>query len=153
HRKSPASEVGAHPFGCLASFRVTCQVVVKQRDPRGNGHCSRSPHGEPYSVRRSRKGPAGNASGPSTPAPDQAPVASSSSATTGLTAVCHTTAWHPYSLIDHWLSTTWYRYTSRGAPSLVPRTQVPAQVLPCMRSPRVAGSGRQAATTSRGETF
>ena len=35
--------------------------------------------------------------------------ASSSSATTGLTAVCQTTACAPYSLIDHALSTTWYR--------------------------------------------
>ena len=34
-----------------------------------------------------------NASGPRTPAPDHAPSASSSSATTGLIAVCHTTAW------------------------------------------------------------
>ena len=78
---------------------------------------------------------------------------SSSSASTGLTAVCQTTAWEPYSAIDQSLSTTWYRYTSRGDPSVpVPRTQVPAQVSPCMRSPIPAGSGRQAATTSRGET-
>jgi hypothetical protein len=27
----------------------------------------------------------------------------------GLSAVCHTTAWCPYSRIDHSLSTTWYR--------------------------------------------
>ena len=31
-------------------------------------------------------------------------------------------------------------------------TQVPAQVTPCMRSPISAGSGRHAATTSRGAT-
>ena len=36
---------------------------------------------------------ASNASGPSTPVPSQSPRASSSSATTGLIAVCHTTAW------------------------------------------------------------
>lgn len=47
------------------------------------------------------------ASGPSTPTPDQAPLASSSSATTGLTAVCQTTHWESYSLIDHALSVTW----------------------------------------------
>ena len=40
-----------------------------------------------------------------------------------------------------------------GSPSLPsPRTQVPAQVLPCILSPRVAGSGSSAAITSRGET-
>ena len=45
--------------------------------------------------------------GPARPAPDQRPEASSSSATTGLTAVCQTTAWEPYSRIDQALSTTW----------------------------------------------
>src|SRR6266567_5913805 len=110
-------------------------------------------HGEPYSVSRSRKGCAGSASGPRTPAPDQAPESISSSATTGLTAVCQTTACDPYSAIDQALSTTWYRYTSRGAPSLpVPVTQVPAQVRPVILAPSPAGSGRQAATTSRGDT-
>jgi hypothetical protein len=34
----------------------------------------------------------------------------------------------------------------------VPVTKVPAQVLPCIRSPSVAGSGSAAATTSRGAT-
>src|SRR6202050_5540117 len=102
----------------------------------------------------SRNGPGGSASGPSTPVPDQAPESISSSATTGLTAVCQTTAWEPYSAIDQALSTTWYRYTSRGAPSFpVPVTQVPAQVRPLILSPSVAGSGRQAATTSRGDTL
>ena len=52
-------------------------------------------------------GTASNASGPSTPLPDQVPAASSSRATTGLTAVCQTTHWWPYSRIDHSLSTTW----------------------------------------------
>ena len=66
---------------------------------------------------RLRNGTASNASGPSTPVPCHAPVASSSSATTGLTAVCHTTAWLPYSRIVSALSATWYRYTSRGWPS------------------------------------
>src|SRR3984885_7632282 len=102
----------------------------------------------------SRNGPGGSASGPSTPVPDQAPESISSSATTGLTAVCQTTAWEPYSAIDQALSTTWYRYTSRRAPSFpVPVTQVPAQVSPLILSPSVAGSGRQAATTSRGDTL
>src|ERR1022692_1119783 len=56
--------------------------------------------------------------------------------------------------MDQALSTTWYRYTSRGAPSLpVPVTQVPAQVSPVILSPSPAGSGRQAATTSLGETW
>src|SRR5499433_1395869 len=73
---------------------------------------------------------------------------------TGLTAVCQTTACEPYSAIDHALSTTLNRYTSRGAPSVpVPVTQVPAQVRPVILSPSVAGSGRQAATTSRGDTL
>src|ERR1700691_333488 len=86
--------------------------------------------------------------------PAQAPASISSSATTGLTAVCQTTACEPYSAIDQALSTTWYRYTSRGAPVRpVPVTQVPAQVRPLILSPRVAGSGRQAATTSRGDTL
>ena len=67
---------------------------------------SRCPQGAPYAVSRSRNGTASNASGPSTPAPDQTPVASSSSATTGLTAVCQTTHWWPYSahrplVVDH----------------------------------------------------
>src|SRR5690606_39741963 len=81
------------------------------------------------------------------------PAASSSSATTGLTAVCHTTHCAPYSAIDHALSTTWYRHVARGAPSApVPVTSTPAHVLPVMRGPIVAGSGSTAATTSRGET-
>src|ERR1022692_2845925 len=55
--------------------------------------------------------------------------------------------------MDQALSTTWYRYSSRGAPSLpVPVTQVPAQVSPDILAPSPAGSGRQAATTSRGDT-
>ena len=42
----------------------------------------------------------------------------------------------------------------RGEPSLpVPVAQVPAQVTPCMMWPIGAGSGKHAATTSRGETF
>ena len=58
------------------------------------------PHGDPYpsgfgAASRSRKGFGGSASGPSTPAPDQVPLASSSRATTGLIAVCHTTHWAP----------------------------------------------------------
>src|SRR6478609_17380 len=65
------------------------------------------PQGEPYAVSRSRKGTESNASGPSTPLPVHVPFARSSSATTGLIAVCHTTHWWPYSAIDHWLSTTW----------------------------------------------
>ena len=40
-------------------------------------------------------------------APVQVPFASSSSATTGLIAVCQTTACEPYSRIVHSLSTTW----------------------------------------------
>src|SRR3954447_5423789 len=111
---------------------------------------SREPQGAPYSVSRSRNGCASKASGPSTPVPDHVPAASSSRATTGLTAVCHTTHWWPYSRIDHSLSTTWWRYVERGRPSLpVPVTCSPAHVLPRIRSPSVAGSGRQAATTSR----
>src|SRR6478609_3535098 len=111
------------------------------------------PQGDPYSVSRSRNGTLSNASGPSTPAPDQVPFATRSRATTGLTAVCQTTAWEPYSSIVCSLSTTWYRYVDGGWPSLpVPVTQVPAQVLPVILSPSVAGSGRQAATTSRGDT-
>ena len=38
-----------------------------------------------------------------------APDSMSSSARTGFSAVCHTTAWEPYSAIDQALSTTWYR--------------------------------------------
>src|SRR5689334_17581150 len=96
---------------------------------------------------------ASNASGPRTPAPDHTPAASSSSATTGLTAVCQTTACDPYSFIDHSLSTTWQRYTDAGTPSVSrPVTSVPAQVAPVIRLPSVAGSGSTAATTSRGDT-
>jgi hypothetical protein len=81
-------------------------------------------HGDPYSVSRSRNGRGGSASGPRTPDPVQAPESISSSATTGLTAVCQTTAWEPYSAIDHALSTTWYKYTSRGThPYRVGRVQ------------------------------
>src|SRR5699024_11015268 len=58
------------------------------------------PHGDPYpsgfgAASRSRNGFGGSASGPSTPVPDQVPSASSSSATTGLIAVCQTTHWAP----------------------------------------------------------
>ncbi len=42
-----------------------------------------------------------------TPEPLHAPDASSSRATTGFMAVCHTTAWAPYSAIVHSLSDTW----------------------------------------------
>ncbi len=65
------------------------------------------PCGAPSSASRSRNGFGGNASGPSTPAPFHTPSSSSSSATTGLTAVCQTTAWLPYSRIVCSLSTTW----------------------------------------------
>src|SRR5215207_9433128 len=57
------------------------------------GH-SRStwPCASPYLPSSSRKGTASKASGPSTPEPLHAPVASSSNATTGFSAVCRTTA-------------------------------------------------------------
>ncbi len=55
----------------------------------GNSIC---PCGEPYSASKSRNGLGGNASGPSTPTPRHSPRSSSSSATTGLIAVCQTTA-------------------------------------------------------------
>ncbi len=85
--------------------------------------------------------------------PDQAPECSSSSAITGLYAVCQTTHWWPHSRMQCSLSATWYRYASSGSPSFpAPRTQVPAQVLPLISGPSLAGSGVQAATTSRGET-
>ena len=72
-----------------------------------------------------------------------APVASSSRATTGLIAVCHTTACEPSRAMVSSLSARWYRYTSRGAPSLpVPVTQVPAHVRPRMRSPSAGGVGQ-----------
>ena len=66
----------------------------------GQCHFSSIPHGDPYpsgfgAASRSRKGFGGSASGPSTPVPDQVPSASSSRATTGLIAVCHTTHWAP----------------------------------------------------------
>src|SRR5439155_16810323 len=63
--------------------------------------------GAPYSSRSARNGTASNASGPSTPAPSQTPSARSSSATTGLSAVCQTTAWAPSRTIDSSLSTSW----------------------------------------------
>src|SRR4029079_9956697 len=51
------------------------------------------------------------------------------------------------------LSTAWERDVERGSPSLpLPVTQRPAQVLPFIRGPTVAGSGSTAATTSRGLT-
>ena len=53
----------------------------------------------------------------------------------------------------HSLSTIWYRYDSRGAPSSPrPLTKVPAHVRPRMRSPSSAGFGSTAATRSRGDT-
>jgi two-component system sensor histidine kinase BaeS len=110
--------VAAHDGTVDAASEPGCPTPVRRREIDGHsirrvhwgvgvGHCSRRPHGDPYSVSRSRNGPAGNASGPSTPEPVHAPVASSSRAITGLIAVCQTTAWEPYSRIDHWLSTTW----------------------------------------------
>src|SRR5215472_17651138 len=75
-------------------------VVVLAECQAPDGVRSSHAHGEPYSVSRSRNGRGGRASGPTTPAPDQAPESISSSATTGLTAVCQTTAWDPYSAID-----------------------------------------------------
>src|SRR5262245_38372136 len=127
------------------------------RRPRPGGlpyfYSSRMPHGDPYSVSRLRKGTAAKASGPRTPVPDHAPDASSSSATTGLMAVCQATAWWPYSRIDHSLSTTWYRYTWRGFPDgSSPRTHVPAQVFPSIRGPRPVGSSRPADNTATGHT-
>ena len=59
---------------------------------QGAGQSSHS-HSTPCSSSSSRNGSALNASGPSTPAPLQAPVASISIATAGITAVCQTTAW------------------------------------------------------------
>jgi predicted DCC family thiol-disulfide oxidoreductase YuxK len=61
----------------------------------------------PYSRARSAVPGTGRlkASGPP-PSPFHSPVASISSATTGCTAVCHTTAWCPYSRMVHSLSTT-----------------------------------------------
>ena len=48
--------------------------------------------GAPCSVSSGRKGSAENASGPLTPSPFHSPVANSSRAIAGCTAVCHTTA-------------------------------------------------------------
>ena len=58
----------------------------------GAGQSSHS-HSTPCSSSSSRKGSALKASGPRTPAPLHAPVASISMATAGITAVCQTTAW------------------------------------------------------------
>ncbi len=81
------------------------------RAPRQHGvlraSSSSTPCGAPYAASRSRNGCAGNASGPSTPVPFHSPRSSSSSATAGLTAVCHTTAWLPYSRIVVSLSARW----------------------------------------------
>jgi AcrR family transcriptional regulator len=63
--------------------------------------------GAPSSARPRRNGVGGNASGPITPVPLHTPASSSSSATTGLIAVCQTTAWEPYSRIVCSLSTRW----------------------------------------------
>ena len=104
---------GRPPSGARASrsrgSRVTCDTASPTW--RG-GLASRraTPSARAASqlaARRSRNGSGGNASGPSTPAPFHAPSSSSSSATTGLTAVCQTTAWLPYSRIVVSLSTTW----------------------------------------------
>ena len=94
-----------------------------------------------------------SASGPRTPAPDQTPVASSSRATTGLTAVCQTTHWAPYSrhrvgVVDHVVEVHLARLAvlaGAGHPD-------PGAGGAVHRSPRYAGSGRHAATTSRGLT-
>ena len=69
---------------------------------------------ETPTARRARRGARGRGRpgrprGRARPLPDHAPAATSSSATTGLTAVCHTTACEPYSAIDQALSTTWWR--------------------------------------------
>ena len=55
--------------GRVAARRFAADPV---RDLTDVGHWSRIPHGEPYSVSRSRNGCASKASGPSTPAPCQA---------------------------------------------------------------------------------
>ena len=112
--------------------------------------CARA---RPGRARRSRKGTGSKASGPSTPAPAHVPAASSSSATTGLIAVCHTTACASWRAMVSRVVGQVVEVHLAGRPSIpVPVTQVPAQVRPCMRSPSVAGSGSTAATTSRGET-
>jgi hypothetical protein len=62
----------------------------------------------PYPSRiRVRNASAAKASGPTTPAPAHARVASSSSAMTGLNAVCHTTHWQSQSRMLAALSATW----------------------------------------------
>src|SRR6201999_1380897 len=94
HRQGAAAD----PFRGLAGQDLLAQPAAGERSSHA--------HGEPYAVSKSRNGRAGSASGPSTPVPVQAPESISSSATTGLTAVCHTTAWEPYSAIVQALSTT-----------------------------------------------
>ena len=72
------------------------------------------------------KGTASNASGPSTPAPDHVPFASSSRPITGLIAVCHTTACAPsdrhvylYHVVDN--EQTW---KTDGAQAVVWQTAI-----------------------------
>jgi len=63
--------------------------------PTGGGQLgvrSSRPQGAPLSFKSSRNGPGGSASGPSKPTSFQAPEEMSSRATTGLMAVCQTTA-------------------------------------------------------------
>ena len=107
---------------------------------------------EPYSASSVRNGSAGNASGPSTPAPVHSPRSSSSSATTGLIAVCHTTAWR--AVLAH--RPTRCRPRGRGRSRGLPSVPVPVHPACPRRSCRhpvaeVAGSGSTAATTSRGD--
>ncbi len=102
-----ASGAGRLLARCRLTRRGPRQSPLAARPPARPRPAPCRPCGEPSSARRSRNGPGGNASGPSTPAPFHVPSLISSSATTGLTAVCQTTAWLPYSRIVCSLSTTW----------------------------------------------
>ena len=82
----------------LGAARLTTRSVSR---PRASPTASRTRSAARGTAPRRRPPDRGR------PTPDHVPSASSSSATTGLIAVCQTTACDPYSRMVHSLSTTW----------------------------------------------
>ena len=110
------------------------------------------PHGKSYWGIRSINGSGFERFAGPTPQPSHLPVANSSMVITGPTAAARLRPAH------HSVSCTIrYRPLDTDTPAwpcrlACPVIQVPAHVLPDILSPRCDGSGRQAATTSRGAT-
>ena len=88
------------PEGPPAGVRLPGRLPAGAVRPSSGCSASRQPisfmpQGKPYPGIRSTNGSGSKASGPNTPAPFQMPASINSMAMTGLTAVCHTTAWTP----------------------------------------------------------